>query len=107
MLDRLIILCTFGHTHTLNISVHIHTAPVTSHLDPGRKQSHALILGDPFCESNFPNNYITEVETTGLSNCNVLISINFLLHLSSCQVVVYQMLDAVAFVHITSTKQIL
>ena len=46
VLDCLKILCTFGHNHTRNnVSVHIRTAPVTSHLDPSRKQRHALTRG--------------------------------------------------------------
>ena len=49
MLDRLtIVVHITRHTRTFNnVSVHIHTAPVTSHLDPGRKRNHALILGTP------------------------------------------------------------
>ena len=52
VLDRLIISCTFSLTCTRNnvSTVNIHTALVTSRLDPGRKWRHALILGDLPCE---------------------------------------------------------
>ena len=43
-----LMILTIFHTYTCNnVFVHIRTAPVTSHLDPGRKLRHTLILGDP------------------------------------------------------------